>query len=56
MRCQCDAAREKANAILSVGSIERGIKAVVYLESRVQFWSFMFKEDELRNMFSDGLL
>lgn len=56
MRCQCDAAGEKANAIQSVESIERSIKAVVYLESRAQFWSLMFRKDELRNMFSDGLL
>lgn len=32
MRCQRDAAGEKANAILSVELIEKGIK-VVYLES-----------------------
>jgi len=56
MRCQCDAAGEKVNAILSAESIERCFKAVVCSESRVQFWSLVFKKDELRRMFRGGLL
>lgn len=53
IRCQCDAAGERANAIFPVQLIERGFTAVMYLESRMQFWSLIFKKDEPGN---DGLL
>lgn len=56
IRCQCDAAGERANAILPVQLIERGFTAVVYLESRVKFWSLIFKKDERGNVFTDGLV
>lgn len=58
MGCQCDAAGEKAKAVVGVErevSTERGVKAVVCLEPRAQVWSLTFQKNELRNMFSAGL-